>query len=47
MLRKQLEQALTVLGLGTILVGTGAWGMTAAKPEPSQTYTGQVREINA
>ena len=47
MLRKQLMQALTVLGLGTILViGTGAWGMTAAKPEPSRTYTGQVREIN-
>jgi hypothetical protein len=47
MLRKQLKQALTILGLGTILViGTGAWGMTAAKPEPSQTYAGQVREIN-
>jgi hypothetical protein len=48
MLRKRLTQGLTVLGLGTMLVvGAGAWGTAAAaQPTPSQTYRGQVREIN-
>jgi hypothetical protein len=48
MLRKRMKRGLTVLGLGAMLMaGAGAWGMTAAaQPVPSQTYRGQVREIN-
>jgi hypothetical protein len=47
MLRKRMKRGLTVLGLGAMLMaGTGPWGMAAAaQPAPTQTYTGQVREI--
>ena len=47
MLRKRMKQAVTVLGLGTMLVvGAGAWGMAGATPQATaQTYRGQVREI--
>jgi len=42
-----MKQAVTVLGLGTMLVvGAGAWGMAGATPQATaQTYRGQVREI--
>jgi hypothetical protein len=48
MQRKRITQGLTVLGLGAVLVaGAGAWGTAAAAQlGPTQTYRGQVREIN-
>jgi hypothetical protein len=48
MLRKRMQQGLTVLGLGTMLVfGAGSWGMAAAaSQDPAQSYTGQVESIH-
>jgi hypothetical protein len=41
-----MQQGLTVLGLGTMLVfGAGSWGIAAAQP-PTEPYTGQVESIN-
>jgi hypothetical protein len=46
MLRKRMKQGLTVLGLGTMLVFVGAWGVASAASQGQvQSFTGQVREI--
>jgi hypothetical protein len=46
MLRKRMKQALTVLGLGTMLVvGAGSWGIAAAQAT-TQPYTGQIESIH-
>jgi hypothetical protein len=48
MLRKRMQQGLTVLGLGTMLVvGAGSWGVASAASQAlAQPYTGQVESIH-
>jgi hypothetical protein len=46
MRHKRVMRGLTLVGLGAMLTGVGAWGVaSAASQGPGQSYTGQVRSI--